>query len=292
MNKKLIHNIDGIPADISPLKMQFLFCLLNMEDRSKSVTHIAKVLGVSKATISRIRDWGESNNILTHDKTRKSYEMALTGYGIRLAQGYEFRKEVATKWLSSERVPSPALEKDAMTFSMSMSAETVAVIERDVKRAEIRKKIGSKSTLDGRDFCAMLDDGIYAITFMFFRYRHRNAFTIEPSMANSGLEPDAELIVAKGSGTIHLRAKLVKHASALGGKFVKGSLSTLKYKEADLFQEARKEGSDFFFPADVLRLVKIGERNDFLQGNAILKMSCSAGPMHMPESESLFTMFF
>jgi Mn-dependent DtxR family transcriptional regulator len=289
MNKKIERDINSIPADISSLKMQFLFCLLNMEDRSKSITHISKVLGVSKATISRIKDWGEANNILIYDQTHKP---VLTKYGMRLAQRYEFRKEIATKWLSSERVPSPALEKDAMNFSMFMSAETVAVIERIVKRAEVRKEIGSKPTIDGRNFCAMLGDGVYTITFMFFRYMYGNAFTIEPSMANIGLESDAELIVTKGVGTIRLRAKPIKHASAMSGEFVSGSLSTLKYKENDLFREARKEGNDFFFPADVLQIVKIGDKNDVLQGNAILKMSCSAGSMHMPESVSLFTMFF
>ena len=52
------------------------------------------------------------------------------------------------------------------------------------------------------------------------------------------------------------------------------------------------DGRYVFFPVTALRFISMGKgRDTLLHGSVCLKMQCSVGDMHMPESTAVFTMF-
>ena len=71
---------------------------------------------------------------------------------------------------------------------------------------------------------------------------------------------------------------------------VAGILDSLRYYDDNKLRDAGKEGNRFFFPLDAVEFLNVpGVRH--IQGSAVLRMSCSSGGRHMPESDAIFTMF-
>ena len=277
-----------MPERISELKVRILICLLGMMGRSSSVTHLASILNVTKSTISRSVSWCEKYGMLERVEQREIY---LTAYGRQIAEEYGRRLEMFSDWLVMEGVPAQKADADAMKLSMAASEETEAVIEKTVRRMRIKQRLGNKLQFSGRAFCEALDDGTYPVAFVFYRCNCRDGCTVAPSMANEGFEHPGQLVVKNRNGVIVLKAKTIEHMSSQGAFKIGGTLQTMKYQENGRFKDAGKEGKNFYFPASVLDFLNV-DSSSFMQGSAILKMMCSTGKLHMPESKTVFTMFF
>lgn len=53
---------------------------------------------------------------------------------------------------------------------------------------------------------------------------------------------------------------------------------------------AEEDGENLAFSADVLHFLNIGEgMGQILHGSVCMRMQCSVGTMHMPESTAIFT---
>lgn len=90
-------------------------------------------------------------------------------------------------------------------------------------------------------------------------------------MANSGFEHPCELVVRDGVGMIHMRARTMSANSRKSGMLMQGKVQTVKYNYNNSFIDAEKNGDAICFPAECL------------------KMKCSVGIIHMPESVAIFT---
>jgi len=277
-----------MPEGMSALKARILICLMGMMGRSSTVTHLASILNVAKSTVSRAVDWCEKYSMLERDEGRKIY---LTAYGLQLANEYERRLETSRDWLVSEGVLNQTAEADAMTLSMDVSEQTVAVIEKTMRHRVIKQRLGDELQFSGRRFCEALEDGTYPIAFVFYRCGCKDGCNISPSMANEGFENPGQLIVKNKSGVVILKAKPLEHVSTQRAFKISGILQTMKYLDGGRFKDAGKEGNNFYFPAAVLDFLNVSSSN-FVEGSAILKVTCSAGQLHMPESKTIFTMFF
>ena len=84
---------------MSVLKMRILFCLSELEQEGCTVTHLARLFGVAKSTVSRAVEWCGQNNLISREEGRN---LALTPYGAKIAQIYRTRKDVLFHWLVSE----------------------------------------------------------------------------------------------------------------------------------------------------------------------------------------------
>lgn len=277
-----------MPEGISELKVRILMCLLGMMGRSSSVTHLASILNVTKSAISRSVSWCEKYGMVERVEQRKIY---LTIYGRQIAEEYGRRLEMSRDWLVLEGVPSQTAEADAMKLSMEASEETVMVIEKTVRHRRIKQRIGNQLQFSGRIFCEALDDGTYPIAFIFYRCGCKDGCTVSPSMANKGFDHPGQLIIKNKSGVIVLKAKPLEHVSKKGPLIISGILQTMKYQDGGQLKDAGKQGDNFYFPASILEFLNVDSSN-FLQGSTILKVTCSAGQIHMPESKTIFTMFF
>lgn len=276
-----------MPDAMSALKARLLIYLSEMEQPDCTVTHLADLFCVAKSTVSRAADWCERNDMLKRGSDRKIH---LTAHGIQLAHLYKQRRENFLKWLVSEGVSLKSAERDSLQFALACSEESAALMQKFAQMQHIRECFAGKTHLGGREFCTALQDGHYPIPFVFYRCACQDEYCICPSMANEGFEHPGELNIRNGNGLIVLKAKPVEQLSLLGGLKVQGILHNLKYQDGRHFKEAGKDGTFFSFPASALRFLHVGAES-FFQGSAILKMSCSAGLVHMPESTAIFTMF-
>jgi Mn-dependent DtxR family transcriptional regulator len=279
-----------MPEGMNELKVRILICLLAMKDFSSSVTHLSGIFNVAKSTISRAVTWCEQRNLLERVNNGER-QIKLSDYGMQLAKEYERRRELSQAWLVAQGIPREVAENDALVLAIGLSKQGTAAFEQSVKQRLMKQHFDGMRHFDGNAFCEALDDGSYPISFVFYRCDCKANCMVSPSMANDGFESSGELIVKKGNGMILLKAKPLEHTSALGGFRIRGSLHAMKYRDGAKFKEARKEGDSFYFPASVLKFLNVN-CNQFFQGSVVLRMSCSAGKIHMPESNAIFTMYF
>lgn len=277
-----------MPEEMSSLKAKLLIYLLGAEGRSCTITHLATVFCVAKSTVSRSAEWCRNQNIIERNEDRS---IALTTYGRQLAKLYLHRRNICREFLLAEGVPQKSAEQDAIHFAVAGSEDSLSVLERFAEMHRIKQSLGNQLCLSGREFCEVLQDGSYPFSFLFYRCKCREQCAISPSMANKGFVHPGELVVKNKNGLIILKAKPIEHVSALSGFKVQGILQNLQYKEGGRFKEAGKEADTFYFPASGVEFLNVGAGRLF-QGSTILKMSCSAGVIHMPESTAIFTMFF
>lgn len=77
-----------------------------------------------------------------------------------------------------------------------------------------------------------------------------------------------------------------------GNNKMEGRIQKLQYLYDGEFRDGGIDGRYVFFPVTALRFISMGKgRDTLLHGSVCLKMQCSVGDMHMPESTAVFTMF-
>jgi len=270
-------------------KVSILACLASQKEFGSNVTQLAERCNVSKATASRAVAWCEERGLAERVQAKGGRQrIRLNAQGMRLAAEYEQKHELSMAWMLTHGVVREIAEIDALVMSR-LSEETTNVFRQSVVRRLLQQKLEGLDSFGGTVFCAPLPDESYPVPFAF--HRSFGEYSAAPSMANGGFEAPAELVVAKGVGRIVLKAKPLEHTSALGPFSVRGILDALRYFDGGGFVDADKESDLFAFPAAVLAFSHVNGAQVF-QGSALLRMSCSVGESHMPESDAVFTMYF
>lgn len=108
-------------------------------------------------------------------------------------------------------------------------------------------------------------------------------------MANRGFENPCEVIVKDHEGLVYLAAKTVSAQSMSSKNKMEGRIQKLQYLYDGEFRDGGIDGRYVFFPVTALRFISMGKgRDTLLHGSVCLKMQCSVGDMHMPESTNCF----
>jgi hypothetical protein len=205
-----------------------------------------------------------------------------------LAKKYADRMDIATNHFIYEGVSEEKAQKDAMYFSLYCSDETFEVIQSMEEQYHIKHVLRDRKCFNGAVLCGKLRDGSYPFPFIIYRETVKNSSNI--SMANEGFRHPCKLIIKGGSGIVSLKAQNLSHSSAVSGENISGKINNLKYFDGSKYCDAQRNGDALSFPANVLNFVNIGEDSGrILHGSVCLKMTCSAGIIHMPESKAIFT---
>ena len=105
------------------------------------------------------------------------------------------------------------------------------------------------------------------------------------SMAMRGFEEIAEIVQENGESYLELKLKEMAAHSRVSGEMMAGKLKTLKYEHNEVLEEARIENNIVKIPMEACRIHRwtgIGT-----MGIVPVTVTCSVGPMHMPESTAL-----
>jgi Mn-dependent DtxR family transcriptional regulator len=275
--------------DLSPLRAKLVLHLIDVKKSGgigSSVTQLSEVIGVAKSTVSRAVSRCAEIGVIERYAGK---HIMLSDEGVRIGGELEHRCREVRLWLESMSGVAGVTQDDVLHGALSLPDSTVRIIERNARMQSLHRRVGDRAVLSGEEFCAALGDGKYPVSIMCYR-KDTGKIRKMPSMANDGIENDGELIIKNNNGVLRFRTRLVEHVSSRGGKPIKGKLATLKYPDGQKYKNAKKTGDTYCFPASAMNFVCVSGR--VMQGDVVLKMSCTAGTEHMPESESVMEVFF
>lgn len=274
-----------MPNSPEILRLRVLLCFLQAGDNGCTVTGLAKTLGEEKYTVSRIITTLGKEQLI--DKTDARHPR-LTEKGIREAERYSERISTTISHLMYEGVDIENARSDAFYWTLYCSEKTMDIVRATAEQYKVKYQLRDRKSFNGDTLCKMLKDGSYSFPFMVYRENIKNGTNL--SMGNNGFEQPCVLNVKDGTGTINLRAIDMNEKSALNGKLMSGKINSLKYLCNGEYANAEINGDILQFPASVLNFVNIGSGIDqILHGSVCVKMQCSVGTLHMPESVAIFT---
>lgn len=268
------------------LKLRILLCFLKTGRNGCNVTGISKTLIEEKYTISRMLIAMEKEGLIDRSDMRNP---VLTEKGKEEAWRFSERIDITLSYLMYEGVDIENARKDAFHWALYSTDKTMEVIFAVEERHRVKNELSAKKCFNGETLCRKLKNASYQFPFMLYRNEAKNGKNI--SMANEGFEHPCVLYVEEGVGNIRLRAVGVNEKSGLTGRSMFGRVQSLQYFDNGIYCNAEKNGDVLSFPAKVLSFVNVGSGpGQVLHGSVRLKMECSVGTVHMPDSEAVFTM--
>lgn len=273
---------------LTPFQIQLLLYYLEAEPSKRTVTDSARSLGVGKWAITRAMDAMEKQGIVERLEHRKT---ALTVPGIKLAEQYRRKFCVFHRYMQYLDVPLSQIRENALQgLAAGFSDAFMDRLSEQESRMEIKEHFAGRQRFHGGEICDLLEDGSYHFPFIIYRDQMKNHSNI--SMANQGFEHPCELMVKDHQGLVYLTIKTVSAQSISSGKQMEGRIQKLQYLCDGEFRDGGMDGRYIYFPATALQFISMGKgRDTLLHGSVCLKMQCSVGEMHMPESTAVFTVF-
>lgn len=273
-------------SEFDILRLRVLLSFLNEKDELCTVTGLARMLDEGKQKISRQLTSLEDEGLIDKSNPRRP---KLTDEGKKLAEYYEERRSIALNHMLYEGLDMDAAEHDADVWAALNSEETMQMIRNSEQIYHAKYILRRKTTtFKGDEFCSYLSDGDYTFPFLFYREGVKDGNNL--SMANRGFKHPCTLRVKDGKGEVLLKAVSMSAESPKTGKEMQGKIRSLEYMKGSVFVKAEEKDEVISFPANVLDVISMGEGiGQILHGSVCLKMQCSVGTAHMPESTAIFT---
>lgn len=269
------------------IRLRVLLAFYQMDEESRSVMNISRMLGQEHYVISRVISGLEKEGLIERETPRKP---VLTAKGKEKAEKYSKRMELTLNHLLYEGVSMENARNDAYNWALNNTDETMTVIANAEEKYRVKYELRDKKNFSGKDLCKKMNDGTYRFPFIIYKEQIEKKQNTNISMANAGFEHPCELVVRDGVGMIHMRALTMSANSRKSGMLMQGKVQTVKYNYNNVFIDAEKNGDAICFPAECLNFLNIGSGVDqILHGSVCLKMKCSVGVIHMPESVAIFT---
>lgn len=270
------------------LRLKIFMCFINFSEENRRITKMAQALGVEKYEMSRQVAQLEKEGYVDRSDPRSP---KLTEKGRKLAEGYTRRMELAQNHLIYEGVPKEEARHDAIMLTLYCGDKTFENIQRMEETLRMKEIFADKPNFSGREFSEEINEGHYTFPFIIYREKVKKGNNI--SMANKGFAHPCEVIVGEGGGFVLLKAVDMDEISGFSGLKMKGRVRHLKYFDGKQFIEAAVNGDFIQIPLDYFQFHSIGDDslNRILHGSICLKMCCSVGQVHMPESTAIFTLF-
>lgn len=267
------------------LKLQTLLCFENEEPSLCTVTELSKRFNEGKQKISRLLMSMEKDGLLDRSDPRRP---VLTEAGRRQAAYYAERTDVILNHLLYEGLDLSTAEHDACAWALFNSEACMQILRDSEQRYRAKYELRRQSEFDGDELCRHLRDGEYRFPFLIYREQVHDGNNL--SMANEGFEHPCVLAVKGGEGRILLRPVEMMRKSRMTGREMSGRVRNLRYLDDGRFCQTTEEGALLSFPARTLRFINMGQGiGQILHGSVCLKMQCSVGTVHMPDSQAIFT---
>ena len=277
----------GAADPIDVLKLRVLLAFLNEAPKVCTVTGFSNLFGEGKQKMSRLLITMEKEGLICRENVRNPQ---LTAYGLELAKRFDDRYNVVLNHLLYEGVDLDSAEHDALIQALYLSAEGIRTIRQAERCYQAKYRLRKQSSFSGEELCSFLPDGEYRLAFLFYRETACDGEIV--SMANRGFEHPCTLSLKEGTGKILLTPLVMEARSKTTGALMAGSIRNLTYLEHGRFKPAHIENESLVIPPNALSFLNMGSGiGQILHGSVIMRMDCSVGTAHMPESTAIFTMF-
>ena len=277
-----------MPENLNGIQIQLLLYFLEAEPKKRTVTDAARYLNKPKSTLTHILDSLDELALMERVESRKS---VLTAAGKRTAQELLHQRKILEQYMQYQDIPPAQVKENALrALSAGFSDEFMDRLTEQEGRMRLKEIFAGHRDFHGGDICNYLKDGSYYFPFIIYREQIKNHNNL--SMANRGFENPCELIVKDHEGLVYLAVKTVSAESMSSGKKMEGRVNTMQYLYDGEFRDGGIDGRYVYFPVTALNFIAMGKgRDTLLHGSVCLRMQCSVGDMHMPESTAVFTMF-
>ena len=277
-----------MPETLTPFQIQLLLYYLEAEPKKRTVTDSARILGTTKWAVTRALNALEKQDVVERQENRKT---VLTASGKKLAEKCRGQMKILEQYMQYQDIPPVQIKENALrALSAGFSDEFMDRLAEQEGRMRLKEIFAGHRDFHGGDICNYLKDGSYYFPFIIYREQIKNHNNL--SMANRGFENPCELIVKDHEGLVYLAVKTVSAESMSSGKKMEGRVNKMQYLYDGEFRDGGIDGRYVYFPVTALNFIAMGKgRDTLLHGSVCLKMQCSVGDMHMPESTAIFTMF-
>ena len=277
-----------MPETLTPFQIQLLLYYLEAEPKKRTVTDSARILGTTKWAVTRALDALEKQDVVERQENRKT---VLTASGKKLAEKCRGQMKILEQYMQYQDIPPVQIKENALrALSAGFSDEFMERLAEQEGRMRLKEIFAGHRDFHGGEICNHLKDGSYYFPFIIYREQIKNHNNL--SMANKGFENPCELIVKDHEGLVYLAVKTVSAESMSSGKKMEGRVNKMQYLYDGEFRDGGIDGRYVYFPVTALNFIAMGKGRDTLfHGSVCLKMQCSVGDMHMPESAAIFTMF-
>lgn len=277
-----------MPETLTPFQIQLLLYYLEAEPKKRTVTDSARILGTTKWAVTRALNALEKQDVVERQENRKT---VLTASGKKLAEKCRGQMKILEQYMQYQDIPPVQIKENALrALSAGFSDEFMDRLAEQEGRMRLKEIFAGHRDFHGGDICNYLKDGSYYFPFIIYREQIKNHNNL--SMANRGFENPCELIVKDHEGLVYLAVKTVSAESMSSGKKMEGRVNKMQYLYGGEFRDGGIDGRYVYFPVTALNFIAMGKgRDTLLHGSVCLKMQCSVGDMHMPESTAIFTMF-
>lgn len=270
------------------MRFKILMCFLQFSEENRKITKMAQSLGLEKYEMSRQVGLLAKEGLIDRSDARNPM---LTLKGRQLAEKYANRMKLAQNHLTFEGIAKDEVIKDALMLTLHCSDnffETIQLLEETMRMKEY---FADRKTFSGSEFRDQIKDGSYTFPFIIYREKVKGHNNI--SMANDGFAHPCEVIINESGEVVMLEAIEMNQNSKLNGVKMKGMVQHLKYYDGKEFVEAVVSGGFIQIPLKHFHFVNIGSdtMTKILHGSICLKMRCTVGEIHMPESTVIFTIF-
>ena len=274
--------------NLNGIQIQLLLYFLEAEPKKRTVTDAARYLNKPKSTLTHILDSLDELSLMERVEGRKS---VLTTAGKRTAQQLLHQRKILEQYMQYQDIPPAQIKENALrALSAGFSDQFMERLAEQEGRMRLKEIFAGRRDFHGGDICNYLKDGSYYFPFIIYREQIKNHNNL--SMANRGFENPCEMIVKGHEGLVYLAVKTMSAESMSSGKKMEGRVNKMQYLYNGEFRDGGIDGRYVYFPVTALNFIAMGKgRDTMLHGSACLKMQCSVGDMHMPESAAVFTMF-
>lgn len=267
------------------LRLRILLAFNDDQQEKCTVTGIARELREEKQKISREMIYMEKEGLIDRSNTRAPF---LTQKGKKEAEKYFERIRIAQNHLLYEGVALESAQHDAYMWALHCSNDLMEAIRKSDTCYRVKNELRGVKRFSGNRLCKLFENGNYEFPFVIYREQVKNGENL--SMGNEGFAHPCILHVEDGVGVVQLLIQSVEQRSGQTGSILKGKVDKLKYFDNGRMTDAEFVNNVVFFPADALNFVNMGTgTGNILHGSVSLRMRCSCGLIHMPESDAIFT---
>ena len=270
--------------------IRVLLALADKENAVSRINELARRLETDKSVVSRkITALSEDGLV---DKSDIS-NIKLTGRGRRLAKEILEKMSAVERHLIYEGMDSENARFNALRIVMYCNdAYFEKFSEPMTEIIRIKQLMSDKQTFSGGELAERMRKGNYFFPFVIYREHVKKHGNI--SMANKGFENPCEIVIGENSAGVILRVKEMEAHSGMTGKLLSGRVMKLAYFDGKDYVNAYNGGMYVTIPLEAFSFENMARGDSFnnvLHGSVELRVQCSVGPVHMPESLCILTLF-
>ncbi len=258
------------------LQLQYLQSLSKVEKKRGAQGRIAEYYGVNRSTVNRY-----FNNCIERGILTESLEF--TEAGEEWLERYSNLYENLQNYLTEIGAKPEEIDEtlDVMVENIDIHMLEMMINAFAAKKSVYKKK---ENELDQEIQNNLQKCERHPVVFRLYRMNKKPGQDRD-SMAMRGFEDVAEIVQENGESYLELKLKEMAAHSRVNGEMLEGKLKTLKYEHNGVLETADIEDNTVKIPMEVCRIHRwtgIGT-----MGIVPVTVTCSVGPVHMPESTAL-----